>query len=168
MRRHRESGPAILRYPATALAGHHLRAAAGLCFSLGPLLFLEPAPAVTIALTALAALFLVYCARGVIRQYSRIEYDEAGIRIRGMARHAIRWDSLQELRIRYYTTRRDGESGWMQLQLRGDGQRIVADSSLTSFKSLVAVCADRFSLTGRELDDITRTNLASLGVSIKK
>jgi hypothetical protein len=120
-----------------------------------------------VVLAALAALFLVYCARGVIRQYCRVECDEAGIRISGMVRRAIRWESLQELRVRYYTTRRDGESGWMQLELRGDGQRIVVDSSLNSFPALAAICVCRFRSTGRELDGISRTNLASLGVGIE-
>ena len=167
VQKQRSAEASTLRYPAAALAGYHLRGATGLCVSLGPLLFLEPAPAVTIVLAAFAAIFLVHCARGVIRQYSCVEYDEAGIRISGIVRHAIRWEMLQELRVRYYTTRRDGESGWMQLQLRGDREHIVVDSSLTSFTQLVAVCATRFSMTGRELDDISRTNLASRGVSIK-
>ena len=131
------------RYPARALAAEYARAALGAALFLGALAWLEPAPVVGGFLTAGAALFLVYFARTVCRQLTRIELDEAGIRASGPLGAAIRWADLRSLRLDYYSTRRDQEEGWMQLRLRDARQTLRIDSGLAGFAQLARAAAAR-------------------------
>ena len=95
--------------------------------------------------TAAAALFLVYFGRTVCRQLTHIELDETGIRVMGPAvgllSAAIRWADLCSLRLDYYSTRRDGEGGWMQLRLGDARHTIRIDSELDGFAELVGAAA---------------------------
>jgi hypothetical protein len=150
------------RYPARALAADYLRASIGSGLTLGPLALAQPAAPVAWALAAAGALFLVYFARTVCRQVTRIEVDETGIRTRGPLGADIRWGDLRSLRLAYYSTRRDREEGWMQLKL-GDAQHTIRiDSDLERFAELVRVAAARAERAGLELDQATRGNLSAL------
>lgn len=151
------------RYPARALVADYLRASLGSGLTLGPLALAQPAAPVAWALAAGAALFLVYFARTVCRQLTRIELDEAGIRTRGPLGAAIRWGDLRSLRLAYYSTRRDREEGWMQLKLRDARHTIRIDSDLERFADIARAAAARAAAAGLELDQATRSNLSALG-----
>ncbi|MEW6689531.1 MAG: hypothetical protein AB1452_10630 [Pseudomonadota bacterium] len=151
------------RYPARALAADYLRASLGGGLTLGPLALAQPAAPAAWALAAGAALFLVYFARTVCRQLTRIELDEAGIRARGPLGAAIRWGDLRSLRLAYYSTRRDREEGWMQLKLRDARHTIRIDSDLERFAEIACAAASRAEAAGLELDPATRGNLRALG-----
>ena len=153
----------IHRYSARALAADYARAGVGAALFLAVLASLEPVPAIGGILAAGAALFLVYFARTVCRQLTRIELDEAGIRARGPLGAAIRWADLRALRLDYYSTRRDQEEGWMQLRLRGARRTIRVDSGLEGFAELSRTCAQQARDLGLPLEDTTRANLALLG-----
>ena len=140
------------RYPMRALGRDYAGAAAGLGLSAGLIVFVRLAAPVAWLLAGSAALFLVYFARTVCRQLTRIELDETGIRAVGPAvvtsGAAIRWDDLRALRLDYYSTRADREGGWMQLKL-GDGQRTIRiDSDLEGF----ALVAERAAREAARLD----------------
>jgi hypothetical protein len=149
-------------YPGRALAADYARAGLGAGIFLGALAWLEPAAPIAGILTAGAALFLVYFARTVCRQLTRIELDETGIRARGPIGAAIRWGELRSLRLDYYSTRRDQEEGWMQLRLRGARGTIRVDSGLAGFAELARAAVARASEQGLALDESTRANLALL------
>lgn len=150
------------RYPARSLAAEYARAGIGAALFLAALAWLEPVAAIGGLLAAGAALFLVYFARTVCRQLTRIEQDETGIRAHGPLGAAIRWADLRSLRLDYYSTRRDQEEGWMQLRLRGARGTIRVDSGLDGFSELARLAAARARGCGLELDDTTRANLALL------
>lgn len=151
------------RYPPRALAADYLGASLGVGLMLAPLALVQPAAPVAWALTAGAALFLVYFARTVCRQLTRIELDEAGIRTRGPLGADIRWGNLRSLRLAYYSTRRDREEGWMQLKLRDARHTIRIDSDLERFAELARAAAASAEAAGLELDPATRSNLSALG-----
>ena len=152
----------LFRYPVRALAADYARAGTGGALFLGALAGLEPTLVVGGFLAAGAALFLVYFARTVCRQLTRIELDEAGIRARGPLGAAIRWDELRALRLDYYSTRRDQEEGWMQLRLGSARRTIRVDSGLAGFAELARAAAARAREHGLEFDDNTRGNLRML------
>lgn len=141
----------------------------GLALSLGPLAAVNPAMPVAWVLAAVAALFLVYFARTVCRQLTHIDLDETGIRVRGPAvgllSAVIRWEDLRSLRLAYYSTRRDGEGGWMQLRLRDARRTIRVDSELGGFVDLVRVAALEARRRGAGMDEATRANLDQLGLA---
>lgn len=150
------------RYPPRAVAADCARAGVGAAIFLSALAWLEPAVPIAGILTAGAALFLVYFARTVCRQLTRIELDETGIRARGPLGAAIRWGELRSLRLDYYSTRRDQEEGWMQLKLRGAGGTIRVDSGLAGFAELARSAVTSARAHGLVLDETTRANLALL------
>lgn len=155
------------RYPLRALGLDYAGAIAGLACSLGPLGFVELAGPVVAVLSAVAVLFLVYFGRTFCRQLTRIELDEAGIRVRGPAvgllSAAIRWENLRSLRLDYYSTRRDREGGWMQLKLRDAGCTIRIDSELDGFAEVVGRAARAAAQRRLALDSSTASNLQMLG-----
>jgi len=159
------------RYPPRSLAFGYAGSGAGIVVSLGFLGWVELAAPVAWATTAAAALFLVYFARTVCRQLTRIELDETGIRVEGPAAGllsgAIRWDELRLLELDYYSTRRDPEGrtmegGWMQLKLRGAGRTIRIDSELDGFAALARAAAQSAAARGLALDPATLSNLEAL------
>jgi len=155
------------RYPPQSLAFGYAGSGTGIVVSLGFLGWAELAAPVAWAMTAAAALFLVYFARTVCRQLTRIELDEAGIRAEGPLGGAIRWEDLRLLELDYYSTRRDPEGrtmegGWMQLKLRGAGRTIRIDSELDGFAALARAAAQAAAARGLALDAATLSNLEAI------
>lgn len=157
-----------LRYPRPALAGDYLRGGAGLLLTGLPLLALPLSPWVAPAFAAAALVFALFTARTVQRQLTIVELGEEGIAAHGPLGAAIRWQDLARLKLRYFSTRRDRERGWMQLTLQGTGQgigrRLTLESTLDGFDAVVeraaaAACANRLAL-----DPATLDNLAALGI----
>ena len=153
------------RYSWRALLPGYSGSAIGLALSLGPLAIVHPAVPVACALGAAAALFLVYFGRTVCRQLTHIELDEAGIRARGPLGAAIRWEDLRSLRLDYYSTRRDREGGWMRLRLRDARRTMRIESELDGFAELVGAVALEARHRGVDFDEVTRANLAVLGIA---
>jgi hypothetical protein len=76
---------------------------------------------------------------------------------------------MRDFRLRYYSTRRDGKGGWMQLLLRcrdGSDSRgpIRIDSILSDFEEIVHQVHDSALERGLSIDPTSATNLASLGI----
>lgn len=146
------------------MAAQYARGAMGLALTAGPLALLRPAPAVAWALGAGAVLFLVYCARSVLRHLTRIDLVGDGIVVRGPFGAAIRWEELRSVRLDYYATQRDRSGGWMQLVLRGARRSISIDSGITGFADIAREAAREAARRGRTLDERTRVHLAVLGI----
>ena len=155
------------RYPVRSTAVEGLQGAAGFGVALGLLAFADPAGPVVWVLASLAALFLVYFGRAVVRYLTRIELDERGIRVVGPSSTDIAWTEMRSLRLAYYTTRSDRTGGWMQLAVRGPRGSIRVDSSLTDFVPLATVVAGEARRRNCVLDEFSRTNLSALGVSLR-
>ena len=154
------------RYPARVLRLDYAGGAAGLALSLGLLAFVQLAAPVAWVASAAAALFLVYFGRTVCRQLTHIELDETGIRVMGpvvgLLSAAIRWADLCLLRLDYYSTRHDGEGGWMQLRLGDARHTIRIDSDLEGFAELVGAAAHAAARHDLALDPTTAANLKVL------
>jgi len=154
------------RYPLRALWADYAGGAAGIAGSVCLIVFARLAAPVEWAMAAVAVLFLVYFARTIGRQLTQFTLDEAGIRAAGPAvlrqGAAIRWDNLRSLRLDYYSTRRDGEGGWMQLRL-GDAQRTIRiDSDLEGFAELVGAVARAAAQRDIAIDAATLSNLQAI------
>ena len=153
------------RYPRAALAADYARSVAGLACTLVPLALLRPVAAIGWILGGAAALFFVYFGRTVVRQFTRIEVDDDGIRASGAQGDRIRWKELRSLRLNYYSTRGDRVGGWMQLGLRGAQRSISVDSRLEGFVQIAAVAAREANRHGCPIDARSRANLVALGVT---
>src|SRR5260370_31548589 len=105
-------------YPPSALFGDYLRAAAGF-FPTIAVLAIEPVGIVgTTMLGGFAALFAVFGIRTALRHCMFIEVTEAALQSSGLLQASISWSKLDRIKLSYYSTRRDGRGGGIQLQLR--------------------------------------------------
>ncbi len=151
------------RYHRGGLVGDGLRAVTGLALCAWPPAVTSVGPVWASILAALALLFAVYGLRAALRSVSRICLDDIGIWSQGPFPTAIRWDELAAMKLGYYSTRREGRGGWMQLRLAGGGKRLRIDSSLEGFGDIVVRAARVARENGIEMAPTTEENLRSLG-----
>ncbi len=153
-------------YPASAMVGDYLRAAAGL-LPTGAVIVAEPVG--TVAATVLggfAAIFAVFGLRTVLRHGTSLEMTDAELRAHGAWRRTIAWAELDRMKLAYYSTRRDRKSGWMQLELGAGGARVRLDSRIAGFDRLVRRAAAVAAARGIALNEATVANLAALGIDL--
>jgi len=159
------SPPRSFRYPPQALRSAYVLAGVGMLIGFGPLLFAHPAPVLRWPLGAIGLLFLVYCARTVVRQFTRIELDASGIGARGPLGAGVGWDEVRAVRLNYYSTRPDRSGGWMEFIVQGPRRSIRIESTLEGFVALVTETVRETGARGIALDERSRANLAALGVT---
>jgi hypothetical protein len=153
------------RYPTAALAGDYARASVGLALTVPPLILLQLNPAVATIFAGLVCLFAVFAGRTLLRQRAIIEMDETAIHSSGPLPVRLEWAALDELKLAYYATRRDGSAGWMQLALRAGRQRLRLDSRIEGFAAITARAAEAARRRHLVLNTATANNLASLGIA---
>ncbi len=161
-------------YPASAMVGDYLRAAAGLIPT--GILF-ATVPLGTVAATVLggfAAMFGLFGLRTLLRHGTRVEMTDTELSVHGATRRTIAWAELDRMKLAYYSTSRDRRSGWMQLELRAGGgagnaavsTKVQIDSRIAGFDSLVRRAAEAAAFRGLALSDATVANLESLGIRV--
>ena len=153
------------RYRPSALKGDYARTGVGLALTGGPLLVVDAGLVGTIILGLLAALFVVFGGRTALRQAMRVRIDDDGIATVGPIQRRIRWPELASADLTYYTTKRDGGAGWMQLKLKGDRGTLRIESSLDGFVEVVRKVAAVADANCIELAPATINNMQALGVA---
>lgn len=156
--------PEALKYRRPALLGDYLRAACGALLTGVPMLFVAGSPATLAILGGLTVLFVLFGLRTLVRHSTSVMVSPAGVRAQGLLGGEIAWDDLDQVKLGYYTTRRDRQGGWMQLTLRGRGRRLKFDSSLEGFDRLVRQAVRAADANGLELSGATLANLASMNI----
>ncbi len=154
-----------LRYPVRAVALEYFYALLGLAFTLTPLALVTPLPAVTGVLAAFALLFFLFGLRTANRHNTFVAVSDGGVTLGGLWGADIAWGELRELKLSYFSTRRDRHGGWMQLRLRGEKRTIRLDSTLEGFDKLVARAAKEARRNELELAPGTVQNLIALGLA---
>ncbi|HEV8679091.1 MAG TPA: hypothetical protein VGQ90_06925 [Stellaceae bacterium] len=152
-------------YPASAMVGDYLRAAAGLVPT-GIVFAIEPVG--TVAATVLggfAAVFGVFGLRTLLRHGTRMEMTDTELRAYGVWPRTIAWAELDRMKLGYYSTRRDRKGGWMQLQLGAGATRVTLDSRIAGFDRLARRAAAVAAVRGVALSEATIANLAALGIT---
>jgi hypothetical protein len=153
-------------YPASAMAGDYLRAAAGL---VPTSLILATVPVGTVAAVVLggfAAIFGVFAIRTALRHGTSLEDSDGELRALGPRSATIAWDQLDRMKLAYYSTRRDRKSGWMQMELGAGRTRLSLDSRIDGFDRLVRHAATIASERDLALSEATATNLQALGIRV--
>ena len=153
-----------LKYRRGAILGDYVRAGIGALLTGVPMLFVAGSPATLIVLGILTALFALFGFRTLIRHLTVVKLSPEGIRVHGGLGGAIAWQELDQLKLGYYTTRRDRQGGWMQLALRGGGKQLKFDSSLEGFDRLVRQSVAAAAANDLSVSDATRANLASMDI----
>lgn len=158
----------VLRYSRRALAADYFRAVLGAVLTGVPMLFVGESPATLAVLGGLTALFVLFGFRTWLRHQTAVTFGTEGVVARGLLGGGIVWRELDQLKLGYYTTRRDRQGGWMQLTLRGGGRRLKFDSSLEGFDRLVRRAAGVAAANNLELSDATQANLAAMDIALPR
>ena len=158
------SGATRFGYPASAMVGDYLRAAAGLVPTLFILATVSLGDIALAVLGGFAVIFGIFALRTGLRHGTSLEMDETGLRTSGWRRIYIPWDELDRVKLAYYSTRRDRKSGWMQLQLGAGRARLSLDSRLDGFEQVARQAADAAAERGLALSDATAANLQAIGI----
>jgi len=159
-------GAEDLKYRRNALAGDYVRAGIGALLTGVPMLFVGESPATLAVLGGLTALFALFGFRTFLRHQTKVALSPDGVEARGLLGGRIAWRELDQLKLGYYTTRRDRQGGWMQLTLRGGGRRLKFDSSLEGFDRLARQAATASIANNLELSGATMANLAALNIAL--
>jgi hypothetical protein len=153
-------------YPASAMVGDYLRAAAGLV-PVGVVFATVPVGAAAAGvLGSFAAIFGAFGLRTALRHGTSVEMTDTELQARGLWRTTIQWDELDRMRLAYYSTRRDRRSGWMQLDLGAGSARVRLDSRIAGFDQVVHRAAAVASARGIPLNEATASNLEALGIRV--
>jgi len=160
----------IHRYPVKELVSDYIRAGLGVFIPIALMLFTGLLPLVFYIMAALAVLFGSYGLRTALRQATVLIVDDHGVRQEGplgaIFDRKVSWARMRDFRLRYYSTRRDGAEGWMQLILRDrDGRGAIRmDSHLPGFDDIAQRVSQAAQDNGLALDPTSANNLASLGL----
>lgn len=153
------------RYPSFAMVSDYLVSGAGLALSLPPLVLFD-LPAITRwILGSMSLAFAIYTLSVVRRQRTRIKADEEGLWFSPPRRH-IAWNEVSRFGLAYFSTRRDGARGWMELKVASPAATLRVDSRLDRFHDLVGRAWSAASRLGVQPDPTTRANLESLGMTV--
>lgn len=151
----------VLRYSRAALAADVVRSAAGALLTGAPLLAAEPPAWLAALLGVLLVLFLSHLVTTLARGRRRYRVDERALHVLP-AGITIAWDALDEVHLDYFSTRRDGRSGWMQLRLRSGARWVRVDSGLMGFEAVVRKAVGAAGARGLGVTPTTAANLASM------
>lgn len=160
--------PRIYRYPIRQFLTEAGGAVTGVTFFGAPLLFVKPSSVIFLALTLVIALFVVYGIRAMIRQKQAFRLTDAGLVRTGLNPCEISWNTLKRVRVRYYSTRRDRTSGWLQMIVDGEGKTVRVDSALIDFDVFTSEVVGKAAEIGAELDGTTIQNCLAAGISLPR
>ena len=161
-----QGGPSWHVYPASAMIGDYVRAAAGLVPAGAIFATTSVAPVPATLLGGFALVFGIFGLRTALRHNTRIELSDIGIRSFGLVERRIAWTELDRLKLSYYSTRRDRKSGWMQLELYGAGTKLSLDSRIAGFDEVVRRAAEAAYERQLQLSESTAANLEALAVRV--
>lgn len=155
-----------LRYPLASLVWDYLRGILGLGISVVIIQSIGTDTPIFWVILGLAALFLVWLANTALRNISRIRFDEEGLRSMPWPKKSIAWSGLEEMALRYYSTRRKRKDGWMTLTLKAGNDKIDIESTLPHFADIVARAAFAAKQANLQLDHVTIENMDAIGVKV--
>jgi hypothetical protein len=154
-------------YPANALMGDYGRAALGLTLVALPFATVHLAPSTMVILGGLGVLFGAFALRTWTRHASQIRVDETGIATAGPVPARLDWGQLEQVKLAFYATKRDGSNGWMQLALKGGRRRLTIDSRIENFEAILRAAAAAARARGLKVSPATAANFAAFGLELE-
>lgn len=152
------------RYPQNSLLPDYARAAGGFLLMALPLPWLMDTLPVVVIMGSLAIVFALFGASTAIRQLTAVTLSEEGVSTSGPRAATVLWRNIDRVDMRYFSTRKDREKGWMELRLAAGDQALKVDSNLEGFVEIARAAADAAATKGIELSPTTRENFLALGI----
>src|SRR3546814_18715301 len=101
----------------------------------------------------------------LLRQLTAVTLDEDGVSTSGPRNARVRWQELERVDLRYFSTRRDREKGWMQLRLWGKDQSVSVDSTLEGFIEIARTAAEAAATRCISASPVTDENFRAIGIA---
>ena len=158
------TGSTSHRHTFKSLTSDYTRSFGGVLVMVLPLSSVETTGTVAWALAAGALLFAVYGFNTILRHLGAVECNDTGISVSGLFRRSVAWTEVTDVQVRYFSTRRDGRKGWMQLVFKSPTASIRIESTLTGFTDIVGAAVNAANTKGIDLSSTTLGNAEVLGV----
>lgn len=113
---------------------------------------------------ALALLFGGFVVKTYRKAQHLIQVTDEAIGKTGAGETIISWNDLAELRLRAFSVRRNDDSGWLELTLGAGDKKIVIESTIDDFDSILQKAGAVALQNNLALIDTTRENLATVGI----
>ena len=152
------------RHTFRSLTADYTRSGGGVLVTTLPLFLVETTATVAWLLGAGAALFAVYGFNTVMRHLGTVTCDGTAISVSAPFKRAVAWSEISDVRLRYFSTRRDGRKGWMQLVVKSPATSIRIESTLAGFADIVSIAVKAANKKGIDLSPTTLGNIEVLGV----
>lgn len=156
--------PTIHRHTFRSLAADYSRSGGGLLVTALPLATVETTGVVAWMFGVGALLFAVYGFNTIMRHLGTVECSDTAISVSGPLKRVVTWSEISDVRLRYFSTRRDGRKGWMQLVVKKPGASVRIESTLVGFTDIVAIAVKAAKTEGVDLSPTTLGNIEVLRV----
>ncbi|PPR79390.1 MAG: hypothetical protein CFH01_00447 [Alphaproteobacteria bacterium MarineAlpha2_Bin1] len=112
-------------------------------------------------------LFSLYFTLLILKNFSKIIItNEEIIKSNPVIKTIINWKDITEIKLNYYSTRRDKEKGWMVLLLLNNQKKIVIHSSISSFDKILQEIAKKTSSNNYLFNYYTEKNFKAMGINL--
>ncbi len=112
-------------------------------------------------------LFSIYFAFLIIKSLSKITFtDKEVIRTNLINKNIIKWKDISEVKLHYYSTRRDKEKGWMVLLLFNNKKKIAIHSSIPDFDKILEEIASKTYSYNYLFNYYTEKNFKAMGINL--
>ena len=152
------------RYERKDLVFDYLRSGVGTLLVGTPVVFANVGLYLWLFLAAIVLIFLVYGLRTFNRQMTVVYFNEQEITVRSfIGTDTLAWEQMDVVNLRYFSTRRDQQDGWMHLILGYQGKKIRIDSGLEDFNEIAGLVYKHGLKNQVTFKDHTISNFAALG-----
>ncbi len=101
------------------------------------------------------------------RNFSSVIFMENGIKQKDFIKNVfITWNEITEIKLNYYSTRRDNEKGWMVLSLNAKQKKIVIHSSISGFDVILEKIGGKSYSNNYLFNYYTENNFKAMGINL--
>ena len=104
--------------------------------------------------------------RTILRQFTTCIVTEQNLKTSGLFKRTLSWDKLNDVNLKYFSTRRDRKAGWYQLTLSDGIVKVAMDSELIRFNDIMKICSDVVREKQIIVSETTSENFTSSGFSL--
>ena len=154
------------KYSRKSISGDYIRATIGLIITVGLLLAATKITIFQYIFAAGALLFFGFLLRTILRQFTTCIVTEQNLKTSGLFKRTLSWDKLNDVNLKYFSTRRDRKAGWYQLTLSDGIVKVAMDSELIRFNDIMKICSDVVREKQITVSETTSENFTSSGFSL--
>ena len=158
----------VYRWPRNAVRGDLIRTGLGFLACAAVLLLVPTVSIMFAAFVIPTIVFASYVIQTLLRATTTLTIQPEGLGITNyLGQRLVRWDTLDEFQLRYYTLRRDKEAGWLDLKLGSPGSSITLDDRVEGFRPILERAWEAASARDIGISSSTYANLTAAGLLSK-